>query len=100
MPDLYGYLLLAFAFLFHVKAQQSSTPHVLIYSATQEGLFRHDSIPTAIQRLKDNQDSIKVVFENTEDGSTFTNSNLAKYDAVVFLSTVGEGEHRSSLFHS
>ncbi|TEB34692.1 class I glutamine amidotransferase-like protein [Coprinellus micaceus] len=87
----HGCLLLALASLCNVKAQQSSTtPHVLMYSATQEGLFRHDSIPTAIQRLKVNQDSIKVVFENTEDGSTFTASNLAKYDAVVFLSTVGE----------
>lgn len=87
---LYAFLVLGFASLRCIEAQH--TPRVLIYSATAEGSFRHDSIPTAIQSLKDNQDSIDVAFDNTEDAARFTDSNLANYDAVVFLSTVGEGE--------
>lgn len=68
-------------------------PLVLIYSATAG--FRHDSIPTAIQALKDAGPSHNVLFNNTEDKTWFTDETLAKYDGVLFLSTTGEGE----LFH-
>lgn len=69
----------------------AATARLLIYSATQR--FRHDSIPTAIDVLKEKGPSIDVVLDATEDASMFDDTNLAKYDALVFLSTTGEGVH-------
>jgi len=65
-------------------------PKVLIYSATQG--FRHDSIPTAIQSMKDhtNLTSFGIQFDNTEDATKFTDENLSQYDALLFLMTTGE----------
>jgi len=63
---------------------------ILIYSATTR--FRHDSIPTAVSVLNDKGSTIGVEFDNTEDQSFFTDENLQKYDALLFLSTTGEGE--------
>ncbi|WP_253776248.1 ThuA domain-containing protein [Goodfellowiella coeruleoviolacea] len=61
---------------------------VLVFSKTAG--YRHDSIPAgiaAIQRLgRDN--GFKVTA--TEDTRQFTDTNLAKYDAVVWLSTTGD----------
>ncbi|KAF8072032.1 class I glutamine amidotransferase-like protein [Lyophyllum atratum] len=70
-------------------AQQQSVPaRILIYSATAG--FRHDSIPTAIAALKAREASINVEFDATEDKAQFTDSILAGFDAVLFLSTTGE----------
>ncbi|KAF9266593.1 class I glutamine amidotransferase-like protein [Marasmius fiardii PR-910] len=67
---------------------QDPPARVLIYSATQG--FRHDSIPTAIQALKEKGPTVQIEFDNTEDENQFTDNNLARYDAIVFLSTTGE----------
>ncbi|KAL1679945.1 trehalose utilization-domain-containing protein [Schizophyllum commune] len=69
-------------------ALAASTPRVLIYSATEQ--FRHDSIPTAVQALKDAGYSASITFDATEDKSLFTDDNLKQYDALVFLSNTGE----------
>lgn len=49
--------------------------------------YRHDSIPTAINSLRAHSASNNIAFEATEDASQFTNENLARYDALLFLST-------------
>ncbi|KAL0572322.1 hypothetical protein V5O48_009644 [Marasmius crinis-equi] len=67
---------------------EAKSASVLIYSATQG--FRHDSIPTAIEALKARGPSVNIDFDNTEDENQFTDGNLARYDAIVFLSTTGE----------
>jgi hypothetical protein len=75
-----------------VLSQQPSPPvpaRILIYSATAD--YRHDSIPTAIQALKDKASSINVVFDNSEDKTLFTDQGLAVYDALLFLDNTGEG---------
>ncbi|KAL1687337.1 trehalose utilization-domain-containing protein [Schizophyllum commune] len=69
-------------------ALAASTPRVLIYSATEQ--FRHDSIPTAVQALKDAGNSAYITFDATEDKSLFTDDNLKQYDALVFLSNTGQ----------
>jgi hypothetical protein len=76
----------------HVLSQQPSPlvpARILIYSATAD--YRHDSIPTAIQALKDKGSSINVVFDNSEDKTLFTDQGLAVYDALLFLDNTGEG---------
>ncbi|KAJ7284668.1 class I glutamine amidotransferase-like protein [Mycena rebaudengoi] len=73
----------------YVSADQAQPPaRVLVYTATAG--FRHDSIPTAIQALKNRSSSINVVFDNTEDQTRFNDQTLAKYDAVMFLHNTGE----------
>ncbi|WP_285705545.1 ThuA domain-containing protein [Microtetraspora sp. NBRC 16547] len=57
---------------------------VLVFSRTAG--FRHDSIPAGIQAIKDLGFSVTA----TEDPGAFTAANLAKYKAVVFLSTTGD----------
>src|SRR6266571_838404 len=85
-PVVFQVILLAIVWTVPTNA---ATARLLIYSATQQ--FRHDSIPTAIDVLKKKGPSIDVVFDATEDASMFEDANLAKYDALLFLSTTGKG---------
>ena len=73
-----------------MPSAKAATARLLIYSATER--FRHDSIPTAIGVLKDKGPSIDAIFDATEDAAAFNDTNLAKYDALIFLSTTGEGK--------
>ena len=75
--------------LAQLESVYATQARVLIYSRTLG--FRHDSIPTAIDVLKAKQESINVEFTSTEDPSQFTDSTLSGYDALLFLSTTGEG---------
>ena len=75
--------------LHHTLAQQLTTARILLYTATAD--FRHDSIPTAIQALKNQSGNYDVEFDATEDGGTFTEEGLEGYDAVMWVSTTGEG---------
>ena len=64
------------------------TPRVLVFSRTVK--FHHASIPAgqaALQKLgKENNFEV----DTTTDASWFTEKNLKKYDAVIFLSTTGD----------
>ncbi|MEU4192129.1 ThuA domain-containing protein [Kribbella sp. NPDC026611] len=64
------------------------TFNALIFSKT--AAFRHDSIPAGIQAIKDlaTQDGFTVTA--TEDASVFTDTELAKYEVVIWLSTTGD----------
>lgn len=64
--------------------------NVLIYTATRA--YRHDSIPTAVEALISRSAGHNITFENTEDLTWFGGDRLEKYDAIVFLSTTGDGE--------
>ncbi|KIM39983.1 hypothetical protein M413DRAFT_415143 [Hebeloma cylindrosporum] len=75
-------------FALHAPTVDAAHARLLIYSATQR--FRHDSIPTAIERLKAKGGEIDVEFDATEDQTRFSDANLANYDGVLFLSTTGE----------
>ncbi|MEU2076177.1 ThuA domain-containing protein [Streptomyces sp. NPDC013489] len=72
----------------------SSTPanrdakRVLVFSKTAG--FRHDSIGTGITALKELGATSDIVVDSTEEPRQFTTGNLARYDAVVFLSTTGD----------
>ncbi|MEV6474218.1 ThuA domain-containing protein [Streptomyces sp. NPDC051657] len=72
----------------------SSTPvdktakRVLVFSKTAG--FRHDSIPTGIAALKEIGKDTNITVDSTESAAQFTTSNLARYDAVAFLSTTGD----------
>ncbi|HEY8340480.1 MAG TPA: ThuA domain-containing protein [Egibacteraceae bacterium] len=70
------------------SAQTGDEARILVFSKT--AAFRHGSIPVgraAIQQLgADNGFQVDL----TEDSSDFNDANLARYDAVVWLSTTGD----------
>ncbi|MFB7368663.1 ThuA domain-containing protein [Streptomyces sp. NPDC056222] len=61
---------------------------VLVFSRTAG--FRHDSIATGITALKELGAGSNITVDATEEPRQFTTNNLARYDAVVFLSTTGD----------
>ena len=70
-----------------VCAAHLSACHILVFSKT--GAFRHASIPDAITALHKLALSQHVAIDFTEDASAFTDGNLSRYNAVVFLLTTG-----------
>ena len=60
---------------------------LLVFSKTAG--FRHDSIPDGIRCLREILGD-RYAIDATEDAGAFTSTNLARYRAVVFLSTTGD----------
>ncbi|MGW1225883.1 ThuA domain-containing protein [Streptomyces sp. NPDC002530] len=61
---------------------------VLVFSKTAG--FRHDAIPEGIAALKELGKDSNITVDATEEAGQFTTANLARYDAVVFMSTTGD----------
>ncbi len=80
-----------------IPSARAGTARLLIYSATLG--FRHESIPAAIGALKRSGPSIDAIFEATEDSSKFNVGTLDEYDALIFLSTTGDGKTIIWLHH-
>jgi len=72
------------SFSFIVKKKH---PVVLVFSKTNG--FRHQSIPFGVEAIKRLGDANKFSVDATEDSLAFTDENLAKYKAVIFLSPTG-----------
>ncbi|MEU3979287.1 ThuA domain-containing protein [Streptomyces sp. NPDC026672] len=68
--------------------RQAAPFDVLVFSKTAG--FRHDSIPAGITALRALGQQSDFTVTATEDAAAFTPSNLAGYEAVVFLSTTGD----------
>jgi cytochrome c len=66
----------------------AASPHILVFTKTTG--FRHASIPAAIQAVRDLGAHNGFAVDATEDSSDFTDTNLKRYDAVVFLMTTGD----------
>ncbi|MEV0200439.1 ThuA domain-containing protein [Nonomuraea sp. NPDC050691] len=67
---------------------QAAAFKVLVFSKTAG--FRHDSIPSGIQAVRDLGAANDFAVDATEDANAFTAANLAQYKAVVFLNTTGD----------
>ncbi|MEU9558816.1 ThuA domain-containing protein [Streptomyces fumanus] len=61
---------------------------VLVFSKTAG--YRHDAIPQGIAALKELGAPAGITVTATEEAKQFTTANLAKYDAVAFMSTTGD----------
>src|SRR5437016_3171453 len=61
---------------------------VLVFSRTTG--FRHASIPAAITAVEVLGSVNNFTVEATEDATAFTDTNLARFAAVVFLNTTGD----------
>ena len=64
------------------------TFNALIFSKTAG--FRHDSIPAGIQAIKDLATANGFTVTATEDATMFNDTELAKYEVVIWLSTTGD----------
>lgn len=71
-----------------VAAQRQSAGMILVFTKTAG--FRHDSIPNAVNAIKELAllDGLDVT--TTEDAAAFTDDNLRQYRAVVFALTTGD----------
>ena len=66
------------------------TPPVSVLVFSKTAAFRHDSIPAGITAIRQLSAARGFSVDASEDASAFTDESLAKYKAVVFLSTTGD----------
>ncbi|HEX6685191.1 MAG TPA: ThuA domain-containing protein [Candidatus Limnocylindrales bacterium] len=71
-----------------LQAQAAPAYSVLVFSKTAG--FRHDSIPAGIAAVQQLGTANDFAVEATEDANAFTDANLARFRAVVWLSTTGD----------
>ena len=84
-------LLSLICFLIFVSAL-SQQKKILVYHETNG--FRHNSIDSGIDMFKAlaAKDNDRWLIDDSDNSNVFTTSNLAQYDAVVFLNTSGQDE--------
>lgn len=63
-------------------------PRILLFSKTAG--YRHDCIPTATAALRAYCTERGIAVDTTENADDFTENNLRRYNAVVFLCTTGD----------
>jgi type 1 glutamine amidotransferase len=61
---------------------------ILVFSATAG--YRHASISNGIALIRELSATNNFAVDTTEDATLFTDTNLAKYQAIVFLLTTGD----------
>ena len=70
-------------------ASAADTPYdVLVFSKTAG--FRHDAIPAGIQTIRELGGANSFSVTTTEDSALFNATDLARFEAVVFLNTTGD----------
>jgi type 1 glutamine amidotransferase len=68
--------------------ESTRPPRILVFTKT--AAFRHSSMPSALSAVRQLAERNGLAVDATEDAAAFTPSNLARYDAVVFLMTTGD----------
>ncbi len=81
-------LLFSVALFQNCSRHNDIPPRILIFSKT-EG-FRHQCIPVATAALRKLCYDNGIAVDTTEDAADFTEKNLRRYNAVVFLCTTGD----------
>jgi cytochrome c len=82
--------LLCVAALGLTAAAPAAEPPWRILVFTKTAGFRHDSIPAAIAAVQQLGAANGFGVDQTEDAGAFTDANLARYRAVMFLLTTGD----------
>ncbi len=80
--------LILLAFLGLQCRTQDNRPRVLIFHKTE--FYAHDCLPAAMEAVQQLCERNGWATETTEWGEDFTEENLSKYTAVVFLLTAGD----------
>lgn len=74
--------------LMAVPAVGQEAPRVLVFTKTAG--FRHASIPDGQSLIRELGAAHGFAVEETEDAGVFTDANLARFAAVIWLSTTGD----------
>jgi type 1 glutamine amidotransferase len=61
---------------------------ILVFTRTTG--YRHESIPVGVQTLRELAQAEGIELTRSEDPALFDDASLARFDAVVFLSTTGD----------
>jgi cytochrome c len=69
---------------------QKERPEVRLLVFTKTAGYRHGSIPKGIEAIKRYAEPAGIKVDTTENAAKFNEENLAKYSAVIFLSTTGD----------
>jgi len=80
-------IIISLSYSNNMNAKLGDTSRILVFSKT-EG-WRHDSIEPGQDTLKSLGRQYGVEVDITEDDGQFTDENLSRYAAVVFLNTAG-----------
>jgi type 1 glutamine amidotransferase len=85
-----GFACVLLVFAFGTLRAQSAEPafSVLVFSKTAG--YRHDSIPAGIAAIRTLGEQNHFSVDATEDATLFADDSLARYRAVIFLSTTGD----------
>jgi cytochrome c len=78
-------ILLIFLYACDQQEADSSKHRILVFTKTTG--FRHESIPAGIKAIMKLGEENGFQVDTTENAARFTEENLKKYNAVVFLST-------------
>lgn len=81
-------LIIAFLTLSFLENYAADKPKILVFSKTTG--FRHDNIEKGAETIRTLGEKNGFAVDHSEDASLFTDENLKKYKAVVFLSTTGD----------
>ncbi|MDP9026864.1 MAG: ThuA domain-containing protein [Actinomycetota bacterium] len=63
-------------------------PRVLLFTKTTG--YRHESIPAGVAALRELARDAGVELDHSEDGGVFTETNLGRYEATVWLDVTGD----------
>jgi type 1 glutamine amidotransferase len=88
MKIFYSAFLLAFSFFIFSAATTRDKPTILIFCKTNG--FHHSCIPTGIAAIKKLGEENGFSVDATDDSLSFTDNNLKRYAALVFLCPTGK----------
>jgi cytochrome c len=74
----------------HQAEAESTQPRFAVLVFSKTSAFRHDSIPQGIAAIEALGADHGFSVDSTEDATRFTDTELARYKVVVFLSTTGD----------
>lgn len=83
-----NYTVLLALCLFLGSGLMAKSKKILIFCKTAG--YHHSSIPVAVKAIQQLGKTNKFSVDTTTNSALFTENNLKKYDAVVFLSTTGD----------
>jgi type 1 glutamine amidotransferase len=86
MRSTFPLILIALAVM--LMAGQQQKPRILVFTKTKG--FRHESIQSGKEAIFKLAQKNNFEVDTTENSSAFTNENLKKYKAVIFLNTTGD----------
>lgn len=86
--NLSGIALVIWCLLMSSCSPDRQEPRVLVFSKTAG--FRHESIEKGIEAIRQMGNKYHFAVDTTENADRFNEENLARYSAVIFLSTTGD----------